>query len=199
MIANILVLDYMKSKRDFLFKILLPFVIIFAAFQSEYGSTVLVMVLIFTILTGAGLKIAKLKNNNMYDRLLTSPLDNKLFFLEFAATYSGLYILQFVPIFIVASLYDSFLIVPFLILAIVMIVVIGIIIGIHATSFGEVHLYSIFAVIPLVGVAMVDNPISYMFPFLYISRSIFSIQGILLCLIIIIFIYIMMLIDVSRI
>ena len=199
MIANMLVLDYMKSKRDFLFKILLPFIIIFAAFQSGYGNMVLVMVLIFTILTGAGLKIAKLKNNNIYDRLLISPLDNKLFFLEFTATYTGLYILQFIPIFIVASFYNSFLIVPFLILAIAMIVIIGILIGIHATSFGEVHLYSIFTVIPLIGVAMMDNPISYMFPFLYITLPMFSIQGIFLCLIITIFLYIILIIDVSRI
>jgi len=198
MMGRILLADYVKSKKNVLLKITLPFALVLMAYRFGIGSFSLAMVLIFTIVTGAGLKIVQLKTEGVYDRLIASPLSKPRLFVEMSSVSIGLYILQLSPTLVLGMYYNGIAVLVFSVLAIVTVVLIGTLVGIHARSFGQIHLNSLITVIPLVALAMIPVSISYLFPFIYISQSAFSLEGILLSLGVIVGLYSVLVADVSR-
>lgn len=180
MISELLFLDFIKNKKNLLLKFLIPFIIVFISFQIGYGKITLVMLLIFTTITGSGLKIVKLKMSKMYDRLLISPLTKNRLFLEIAFITSVIYFVQFLPSLIVAALFEHIFIVIYSFMAILIIVFLGVLTGMHAKSLGEIHLYSIVFLIPLIALVMIPNDITYIVPFAAIYRSQYSLFNFLL-------------------
>ncbi len=198
MMGKILWLDYIKSKKNLLLKISLPFVLVVFSYRIGYGNIALIMILIFTVITGSGLKIVQMKNNGLYHRLLTAPVDKKRMFLELVFIYSGLYTIQFLPTFAIGVYYDGFGILVFSFLSLLIVVLLGILIGLHAKSFGQIHFNSLVVVLPLAAVAMMDMKLSYLFPFIYVTRSVYSVEGLLLSMGIIFGLNLLMIADVSR-
>jgi MFS-type transporter involved in bile tolerance (Atg22 family) len=72
MIWKMLVLDYIQNKRNLIIKFVFPLILFLPAYSFSEGNSILVLILIFTIMTGTGLKIAKLKSNSLYNRLIIS-------------------------------------------------------------------------------------------------------------------------------
>ena len=198
MMGRILWADYVKSKKNILLKIALPFVLVLVAYRFGMGSFALVMVLIFTIVTGAGLKIVQLKTEGVYDRLIASPLSKPRLFVEMSSMSIGLYMLQLSPTLFLGVYHDGAAVLVFSLLAIAVVVLIGTLVGIHARSFGQIHLNSLITVVPLAALAMVPVSISYLFPFIYISRAVFSVEGMVLSLGVITGLYGVLVADVSR-
>ncbi len=198
MMGKILWMDYTKSKKNLLLKMCLPFILVFASYQMGFGNLALVMVLIFTVITGAGLKIVQLKNEGVYDRLIAAPISKQRLFLELTLASIGLYVLQFLPTLLLGVYYDHFEMLMFSFLSIVLVVVIGTLVGIHARSLGQIHLNSLMTVLPLAAVAIVPVFLSYLFPFIYVSKSLYSWDGFFLSSGVIIGFFSVLLIDVSR-
>jgi len=198
MMEKILWADYVKSKKNVLLKIVLPFVLVLAAYRFGMGSFALTMVLIFTIVTGAGLKIVQLKTEGVFDRLIASPLSKPRLFAEMSSMSIGLYVLQLLPTLFIGVYYNGANVFIFSLLAIAVVVLIGTLVGVHAKSFGQIHLNSLITVVPLAALAMVPVWISFLFPFIYISQSVFSLEGILLSLGVILGLYGVLIADVSR-
>jgi hypothetical protein len=198
MMGKILWLDYTKSKKNLLLKISLPFVLVVFSYSVGYGNIALVMILIFTVVTGSGLKIVQMKSNGLYNRLLTAPVDKKRMFLELTSIYSGLYTIQFLPTFAVGVYYDGFGILVFSFLSLLVVILLGTLVGLHAKSLGQIHFNSLVVVLPLVAVAMMDMNLSYLFPFIYVTRSVYSVEGLLLPTGIILGLYLLLISDVSR-
>jgi hypothetical protein len=198
MIWKMLVLDYIQNKRNLLIKFVLPLILFLPAYRFSEGNSILVLILIFTIMTGTGLKIAKLKSNSLYNRLIIAPVTKRRLFCEFAITSSILFFLQFLPVLVFAAFLDKFEILLFSFFSILLIVVVGTIVGIHSRSLGEVHLTSFLSVIPLIAVAMVNLQISYFFPFIYVIHSAYSFEAAGVSLLTTMFFYGILLVDVSR-
>ena len=169
MIGRILLRDYLKSPRNLALKILLPFIVVFVSAYYGYATLALIMILIFTVVTGSGLKIVSLKTAKVFDRLLILPVSKRRLFAEYAGGYAVLYSVQLLPALLVGMWYSSGVVVVYALLSIFIIVIIGTLVGIHAKSYGEIHLFSLFAVIPLVGLALMKEPLSYMFPFVFVA------------------------------
>ena len=198
MMGRIILRDYLKSPRNLALKILLPFVVVVVSAQYGYASLSLIMILIFTVVTGAGLKIVSLKASKVYDRLLILPVSKQRLFLEYSGGYAGLYSLQLAPAMIAGALYSSGILLLYSVLSIILIVVIGTLVGIHAKSYGEIHLFSLFSVIPLVGLAMMKTPVSYLFPFVFVAYPAFDMLGLVFSLVMILGLVLVLLCDVSR-
>ncbi len=198
MISELLFLDFIKNKKNLLLKFLIPFIIVFISFQIGYGKITLVMLLIFTTITGSGLKIVKLKMSKMYDRLLISPLTKNRLFLEIAFITSVIYFVQFLPSLIVAALFEHIFIVIYSFMAILIIVFLGVLTGMHAKSLGEIHLYSIVFLIPLIALVMIPNDISYIVPFAAIYRSQYSLFTFLLSFSFYLLIFFIVFVDSKR-
>jgi hypothetical protein len=198
MMERILWLDYTKSKKNLVLKMSLPFLLVFASYQMGFGNLALVMVLIFTVITGAGLKIVQLKNEGVYNRLIAAPISKRRLFLELTSVSIGLYFLQFLPTLLLGVYYNHMEMLMFSFLSIVLVVLIGTLVGIHAKSFGQIHLNSLITVLPLAAVAIVPVFLSYFFPFIYIVKSVYSWGGFLLSGVVIIGFFSVLLVDVSR-
>ncbi len=198
MMGKILWADYLKNKKNIVLKIALPLALVLVAYRFGIGSFALVMVLIFTIVTGAGLKIVQLKTEGVYDRLIASPYSKPRLFTEMASMSIGLYVLQLLPTLFVGVYYDGVKIFIFSVLAVAVVVLVGTLVGVHARSFGQIHLNSLITVIPLAALAMVPVSVSFLFPFIYISRPVFSLEGMMLSLGMILGLYIVLIVDVSR-
>ena len=198
MMGKILWLDYIKNKKNLLLKISLPFVLVVFSYRIGYGNIALVMILIFTVITGSGLKIVQMKSNGLYHRLLTSPVDKKRMFLELTFIYSGLYTVQFLPTFAVGVYYDGFGILVFSFLSLLLVILLGTLVGLHTKSFAQIHFNSLVVVLPLAAVAMMDMKLSYLFPFIYVARSVHTIEGLLLPIGVILGMYLLLIADVSR-
>jgi hypothetical protein len=198
MMEKMLWVDYFKSKKNLLLKMGIPFALVLAAYQFNLGNFTLVMVLIFTIVMGAGLKIVQLKTMGVYNRLITAPISKRRLFLEISSMSIALYFLQFLPTLLIGVYYTGIVILVFSLLAIAVVVLIGMLVGVHAKSFGQIHLNSLVTVLPLAAVAMVPLSVSYLFPFIYISQAIFSLTGILWSGVVIVGLYGVLLADVSR-
>ena len=198
MISRMFFLDFIKNKKNLLLKFFIPFIIVTVAFQFGFGKITLVMLLIFTVITGSGLKIIKLKTSGVYNRLIISPLGKSNLFLEIATITSLFYFIQFIPALFVAAFFGDILIIPYSIIAIIIIVFIGILIGIHAKSFGDIHLYSILAFIPLIGFVMVKSNFSLIFPFISIVDSEYTIFTLITPCITILFLCFILIFDVKR-
>jgi hypothetical protein len=198
MMERILWLDYTKSKKNLVLKMSLPFLLVFASYQMGFGNLALVMVLIFTVITGAGLKIVQLKNEGVYNRLIAAPISKRRLFLELTSVSIGLYFLQFLPTLLLGVYYNHMEMLMFSFLSIVLVVLIGTLVGIHAKSFGQIHLNSLITVLPLAAVAIVPVFLSYFFPFIYIVKSVYSWGGFLLSSVVIIGFFSVLLVDVSR-
>ncbi len=198
MIEKMLWMDYTKSKKNLLLKISVPFILVFASYQVGFGNLALVMILIFTIITGAGLKIVQLKNEGLYNRLIAAPILKRRLFVEITVVSIGLYVLQFLPTIFVGVYYNNFEILAFLLLSVILVVLIGILVGIHSKSYGQIHLNSLVTVLPLAAIAMIPISLSYVFPFIYISTSAYSFEGFVFSGITIIIGFFVLFIDVSR-
>jgi hypothetical protein len=198
MISKMLLLDSIKNKKNLVLKFLIPLVIVSASFQVGYGNITLVMLLIFAVITGAGLKIVKLKTSGVYKRLLISPIKKRDLFFEITIVTSFLYFLQFIPALLVAAFYESPLIILYALIAIMIVVFIGILTGIHAQGFGEIHLYSILLFIPLIGFTMINSDISLVFPFIAIVHSKYTIFTLIIPCLTLFFLSLLLLVDVHR-
>jgi hypothetical protein len=198
MIGKMLVLDFIQNKKKLVIKFVFPLILFIPTYTFFGGNSILVLILIFTIMTGTGLKIAKLKSNGLYNRLIIAPVTKKRLFFEFSITSSALFFLQFLPVLILAAFLDKFEVLLFSFFSILLIVVIGTIIGIHSRSLGDVHFNSFISVIPLIGLSMVNLQISYFFPFIYIIHSSYSLEAAGISLLTLIILYGILLLDVSR-
>lgn len=198
MISKIFFLDFIKNKKNLFLKFFIPFIIVTASFQVGYGKITLVMLLIFAVITGSGLKIIKLKNSGIYKRLIISPIKKSGLFSEIVMITSIFYFLQFIPTLIVASLYENFLIILYSFIAILIIVLIGILIGIHAKSLGEIHLYSIIFLIPIIAFTMINNNISKILPFASIFRSNYTIFTLIYPFIVVMVLLFVLILDSKR-
>jgi len=198
MISKMFFFNFIKNKRNLFLKFLIPFVIVTASFQVGYGKITLVMLLIFAVITGSGLKVIKLKTSGIYNRLIISPFKKSSLFSEIVIITSFFYFLQFIPTLIIASLYDSFLIILYSLIAIFIVVLIGTLIGIHAKSLGEIHLYSIIFLIPLIALTMINNSFSYILPFAAIFRSNYTIYTFIYPCIIALVLLFVLIIDSKR-
>jgi hypothetical protein len=198
MIFRMFFLDFTKNKKNLFLKFLIPFVIVTATFQIGYGKITFVMLLIFAVITGSGLKIIKLKNSGLYKRLIIGPSKNESLFSEIAVITSFFYFLQFIPTLIVVSLFDSVLIFLYSLIAILIVVLIGILIGIHAKSLGEIHLNSVVFLIPLIAFTMTDSAISYIFPFAAIFHSNYLISNLVPSCIVALILILILMVDVKR-
>lgn len=195
---KVLWMDFTKSKKNLLLKMCVPLLLVFASYQMGFGNIALVMVLIFTVITGAGLKIVQLKNEGVYNRLIAAPISKRWLFLELTSASIGFYFIQFLPTILIGVYYDSLAIVLFLFLSIILVVLIGTLVGIHAKSFGQIHLNSLITVLPLAAVALLPLSVSYFFPFIYISNSLYSLEGFFLSGTVIVGFFSVLLVDVSR-
>ena len=83
-------------------------------------------------------------------------------------------------------------------IAILIVVSIGIIIGIHAKNLGEIHLYSIIFLIPLIGFTMINSKFSYIFPFASIFHSNYTLYTLVLPSITVLGLFFLMIFDVKR-
>jgi len=110
----------------------------------------------------------------------------------------GLYFLQFLATLFVGVNYENMEVLAYSMLPISIVVLVGILVGIHANSFGQIHLNSLITVLPLAAMAMIPMSISYLFPFIYIAQAIFTLEGFLFSWLVILGLYIMLLVDVSR-
>jgi hypothetical protein len=191
-------MDYTKSKKNLLLKICVPFILVFTSYQIGFGNLALVMVLIFTVITGAGLKIVQLKNEGLYSRLIAAPISKRQLFMELTSVSIGLYFLQFFPTMLLGVYYNNSETIIFLFLSIILVVFIGTLVGIHSKSFGQIHLNSLITVLPLAAVAMIPVSLSYWFPFIYIATSLYSLEGFFLSGIVIVGVFFVLLADVSR-
>ncbi len=198
MMEKILWEDYIKNKKGIALKVGLPFGLVLGSYQFGYGNLTLVMIIIFTIITGAGLKIVQLKSNGLFDRLISAPITKKRLFLEMTSMYIALYYLQFLPAMLVSAYYDTIWVLLFSFLSIIIVVGIGIIIGVHVKSLGQIHLISFFTVLPLAAVSVIPFSISYLFPFIYLTKSIISFDGIIFSLGVSIILISLLIYDVSR-
>lgn len=198
MMEKILWADFTKNKKNLILKIAIPFALVLVAYRFGFGNFALAMVLIFTIVTGAGLKIVQLKTQGVYDRLITAPLSKQRLFTELSLMSIGLYFLQFLPTLFIGVYYENIEVLIFSVLSIAVVVFVGMLVGVHADSFGQIHLNSLITVLPLAAVAMIPMSISYLFPFIYIAQAIFTLEGFLFSGLLILGLYIVLLVDVSR-
>jgi len=196
--GKIIWLDFLKNKKNLLIKICLPFLLVFLSYQIGFGNLALVMVLIFTIITGAGLKIVQLKNEGLYSRLMTAPISKRRLFVEVTTSSIGLYFLQFLPTILLGVYYNQLEMFVFLLLSIVLVVVIGTLVGVHSRSFGQIHLNSLLTVLPLAGLGMIPVSVSYFFPFIYVAKSLYSLEGIFFSSLVALGFFFLLVIDVSR-
>ena len=118
--------------------------------------------------------------------------------MEYASDYTALYSLQLAPAIIVGIKYSNPGELLFIVLSIFLVTIIGTLMGIHAKGFGEIHLFSLFTMIPLVGLAMMKLPISYCFPFIFVTYSTVDLLGFLFSLVVILAVVLILLVDVSR-
>jgi len=198
MMEKILWADFTKNKKNLILKIAIPFALVLVAYRFGFGNFALAMVLIFTIVTGAGLKIVQLKTQGVYNRLITSPLSKRRLFTELSLMSIGLYFLQFLPTLFVGLYFENIDVLVFSMFSIAVVVLVGTLVGVHANSFGQIHLNSLITVLPLAAVAMIPMSVSYLFPFIYIVQAIFTLEGTLLSVMVIIGLYGVLLADVSR-
>jgi hypothetical protein len=198
MMEQIMWEDFIKSKKNLLLKLLLPFTLAVVSYQMGFGNLAVVMILIFTVITGAGLKIVQLKNNGVYNRLITAPVSKPRLFGEMTMMSVGLYTIQFLPTFVLAVYYNSIAILIFLVLSLLIVVPIGTLVGIHATSFGQIHLQSLLTVLPLAAIAMIPLWVSYLFPFIYVVQGTYSWQGGLASVGVTLGLFLVVSLDVSR-
>ncbi len=198
MMEKILWADYTKSKKNIPLKVGIPLVLVLGAYQFGYGNLTLIMLIIFTIITGAGLKIVQLKTTGLYDRLISAPITKKRLFLEMTSMYVILYYLQFLPTIVIGVYYNDSWIFLFSFLSIALVVLIGIMVGVHANSLGQIHLTSLFTMPPLAVLSIIPLSISYGFPFIYITRAVVNPWGILFSMGVCICLFSVLLLDVSR-
>ena len=198
MISKIFFLDFIKNKKNLILKFIIPFIIVFTAFQFGYGRITLVMLLIFTVITGAGLKIVKLKTSGVYNRLIISPIKKSNLFFEITIVTSFFYFIQFIPALIVTIFYENIMVIIYSFIAILLVVLCGILIGIHAKSLGEIHLYSIIFLIPLIGFTMTNSSFSHIFPFASIFHSNYTFLTLFYPVIFFGGLFLLLLLDVKR-
>jgi len=198
MMERILLSDYLKSPRNLAIKIVLPIIVVLISAQYSVATFALVMIIIFTVCTGSGLKIVSLKSSKVFERLLILPVSKKRLFLEHASIYTVLYSLQLAPAIVVGMMYSSMTILLYVLPSILLVTIIGTLVGLHAKGFGEIHLFSLFTMIPLVGLAMVKLPISYCFPFIFVTYPAFDLLGFFFSLVAILALVLILLVDVSR-
>ena len=198
MMENLLWKDFIKNKKNLMLKILLPFSIVLISYQYGFGNLALIMVMIFTINIGAGLKIVQLKTNGLYDRIIASPASNQRLFFEMICLFIIFYFIQFLPTFLLALYYTGIASFLFSLFSLIIIVLIGSLVGIHTKTFGQMHLQSIITVLPLAALTIIPFSLSYYFPFIYVSNSLYSLMGISSSLIVIIALYLILIIDISR-
>jgi hypothetical protein len=198
MMEKILWMDYTKSKKNLLLKICTPFIIVLASYQMGFGNLAFAMVLIFTVVTGAGLKIVQLKNQGVYNRLIVAPISKQRLFTELTFVPMGIYYLQFLPTILLGVYYNNLEMLIFSFLSIAVVVLIGTLVGIHAKSLGQIHLNSLITVLPLAAVASIPVPVSYFFPFIYITQSFYTLEGFFLSGIVIVGLFFVLLVDVTR-
>jgi hypothetical protein len=198
MMEHILWQDFTKNKKNLLLKLVLPFALTLVAYQIGFGNLSVIMILIFIVITGAGLKIVQLKSSGVYNRLITAPVSKPQVFIEMTILSVGIYTLQFLPTFLVSMYYNNIMILLFLLLSLFIVVPLGILVGIHATSFGQIHLQSLLTVLPLAALAMIPAWVSYLFPFVYVVQGTSSWQGGIGSLGIILGLLLVIFVDVSR-
>ena len=198
MMEKILWADYIKNKKSIALKVGIPLILVLGSYQFGYGNLSLVMIIIFTIITGTGLKIVQLKSNGIYNRLISAPITKKRLFLEIASVYIGLYYLQFLPAVLISTYYTNISVILISFLSIFIVVCIGILIGVHVKSLGQIHLISFFTVLPLGAVSVIPFSISFIFPFIYLTKSIITFEGMIFSTCVCIGLISLLLFDVSR-
>lgn len=198
MISHIFLSDFLRNKKNLFLKFFVPFLIVLVSFQFGYGRITLVMVLLFTAITGAGLKIIKLKTSGVFTRLIISPLKKSHLFVEISLTSSVLYFVQFLPALGVSLFYENFLIMLYSFIAVLIVVIIGVLIGIHAKTLGEIHLYSIGFFIPLIALTMTESNLSYVIPFASIFHSQYTIVTFILPFLFVFILFSVLFFDAKR-
>jgi hypothetical protein len=76
--------------------------------------------------------------------------------------------------------------------------ILGTLVGLHAQGVGEIHLFSLFTMIPRVRLAMMKLPVSYLFPLIFVTCPAIEPVGFLFSLGMILAVVLILLVDVSR-
>jgi hypothetical protein len=198
MISKIFLSDFLRNKKNLFLKFFIPFLIVLVSYQFGYGRITLVMILLFTAITGAGLKIIKLKTSGIFPRLIISPLKKSHLFFEISMTASIFYFIQFIPALLVSVLYENIFIILYSFLAVLVVVIIGVLIGIHAKTLGEIHLYSIGFFIPLIALTMTESNLSYIIPFASIFHSHYTIVTFILPFLFVLILFFILFFDAKH-
>ncbi len=178
-IAKVLVADYTKSMRNLIFKIIIPFFIVFISKKFGFAEVSLIMLIMFATLTGSGINVVKLKISGIYNRIIVSPISKPIFFLKFVAVYTLIYFMQFLPATMLVAAEKPILVV-FVFLSVAMLTAFGTLLGIYSRSLGSMHFNATLLILPLIALSMAKTKLSYILPLTYMLYYSLSSENILL-------------------
>lgn len=153
-------LDDSKNKKAFIMKFVLPLILlsplIFFHMPLNVKAMILMLFMLFTGTMGTSVKLTRLKESNMLEKLAVTPISPSKFMANFVfanSLFDGLQLL--VPFVLIVFFSTSNVIgVPWIFICYIAAIlganVIGVLVALMAGSSGEVHLYSTLTVL-LVG------------------------------------------------
>ncbi len=158
----------------------------------------LVMILIFTGVTGPTIRLVTLKMEGIYDRIIVSPVSKVRFFYGFAGFWAIAVLLPLVPaIALVAALHGPLTIIP-VITGTVLAVTLGTLAGVVARGLSDAHLAALLVSALLIGLSLVKGPIADFIPYTALSLSSFEPVGMFTAIIIPVVAIVILTLVVSR-